>query len=97
MKKYLIAIALIAIFLAVFIPLASSNPDGLQKVATTFGADQKAPAWNGLLSDYSLPSIGNSYAATLIAGVIGTIAVLAAGLLVGKVMTKQPKANPNQQ
>jgi hypothetical protein len=96
MKKYLAAIALITIFLAVFIPLASSNPDGLEKVATTFGADQKEPVWNGLMSGYSFGSIGNSYASTLIAGVIGVIAVLAAGLLVGKVMTKQAKTNPDQ-
>ena len=38
MKKYLVAVALIIIFLIVFIPLASTNPDGLEKVASSFGA-----------------------------------------------------------
>jgi ABC-type Fe3+ transport system permease subunit len=88
MKKTLAATALIIIFLAVFIPLASSNPDGLEKVAATFGADEKQPVWSGLMADYSLPAIGNSYASTLIAGITGTIIVLAAGLLLGRIITK---------
>jgi hypothetical protein len=90
MKKTLAVTALIIIFLAVFIPLASSNPDGLEKVAATFGADEKAPVWYGIMADYSLPSIENSYASTLIAGVTGTCIVLAAGLLLGKVISKKP-------
>jgi hypothetical protein len=33
MKKYLAAAAMLAVFLAVLIPFASSSPDGLEKVA----------------------------------------------------------------
>ena len=40
MKKYVLAIVLLVVFLAVFIPFASSNPDGLEKVAETFGVGE---------------------------------------------------------
>ncbi len=36
MKKYVVVVGLILVFLAVFIPFASSNPDGLERVAADF-------------------------------------------------------------
>ena len=99
MKKTLIATALIIIFLAVFIPLASSNPDGLAKVAATFGADEHKPVWNGLMTDYSLAGITNPYVATLLTGSIGTIIVLLSALLLEKTIgPKNPaKTKPTNQ
>ena len=38
MKKLMVAFILLVAFLAVFIPLASVNPDGLEKVVQSFGA-----------------------------------------------------------
>jgi ABC-type sulfate transport system permease component len=86
---FAIATVSLITFLVIFLPLASSNPDGLEKVVETYGAQESEPFWNGLLSDYSISAIGNSYASTLAAGSIGTIIVLAAGLIIGKVMTKK--------
>ena len=86
MKKYLAATAVIIIFLAVFIPLASSNPDGLEKVVSTFGVKEEAVFWQGLMPDYSFALVENSYVSTLLAGIFGTLMVLLTTLLLGKVM-----------
>jgi hypothetical protein len=59
MKKYLAITAAIMIFLAVFIPLASSSPDGLERVVENFGVKETAPIWNGVMSDYTIAAIAN--------------------------------------
>ena len=96
MKKYLEVVALIIIFLIVFIPLASNNPDGLEKVAESFGAQEHENLWNGLIADYSVALIGNSYISTLIAGILGVTIVLVVSLFLGKVMvSKSSKVKGN--
>ncbi len=91
MKKYLFATLLIIIFLAILIPLASVNPDGLERVAQTLGIEEGTPFWEGLMSGYSVAIIGNSYISTFIAGVAGVFFVLLFSLLLGKVLTKKNK------
>jgi len=88
MKKILAAVSSILIFLAVFIPFASSNPDGLEKVANTMGVEEPEPAWKGIMQDYSAIT-GNPYVSTLIAGVLGTLIVLAATFILGKAVTSR--------
>ncbi len=88
MKKYLAAIGLLVVFLAVFIPFASSSPDGLEKVAQSLGVNEREPLWRGFMSDYSVEVLENTYATTLLAGVFGTFMVLAASFVFGKVITK---------
>jgi hypothetical protein len=83
MKKYFGVVALIMVFLVVFIPFASSNPDGLERVAETFGVSEHEPLWNGLMVDYSIGAVGNGYVSTLLAGVFGVFMVLLAGFLLG--------------
>jgi hypothetical protein len=92
MKRYFATVALIMVFLAVFIPFASSNPDGLEKVAATFGVEEHAPFWNGIISNYSFGAIGNPYISTLTSGVFGTLIVLLATFLLGTAIT--PKKTP---
>lgn len=91
MKKYLAAIALFTIFLAILIPLASSDPDGLEKVAETMGVEEQEPVWGGLMSDYSVAIVENPYLSTLLAGVFGTLVVLLSALIFGKAI--RPKKN----
>lgn len=92
MKKYLGIIALIIVFLVVFIPFASSNPDGLEKVVETFGVEEHEPLWNGLMVDYSIGAIGNPYVSTLLAGVFGTFMVLLATFLLGRAIAPKSRA-----
>ena len=89
MNKKLIVICGIMVFLAVFIPLASSNPDGLERVVETFGVEENAPLWSGLMSNYAIDAIANSYVSTLLAGALGTLLVLAAAFLLGKAMSSK--------
>jgi hypothetical protein len=88
MKKRLVAVvAAIMVFLAVFVPLASSSPDGLERVVENFGVEEAVPIWNGVMSDYTIAAIANPYVSTLLAGILGTLMVLVAGFVLGKVIT----------
>jgi ABC-type Fe3+ transport system permease subunit len=89
-KRYLIAVCAIVAFLVVFIPLASTNPDGLEKVAISLGAHEGNSFWSGILPDYSVSGVGNNYLSTLIAGIIGVVLVLAVGLFISRALKPKP-------
>jgi ABC-type Fe3+ transport system permease subunit len=91
MKKFIVAFILIVAFLAIFIPLASINPDGLEKVAQTFGAKEQKPIWEGLMTDYSLSLISNSYISTLLSGIVGTALVFFSALILSKTFTSKKR------
>jgi len=86
-----VGVVAIIVFLAIFIPLASSYPDGLERVVETYGVQEGTSFWNGIMSDYSVGAINNPYISTLVAGAFGTLLVLAAAFLLGKVIA--PKAS----
>jgi ABC-type Fe3+ transport system permease subunit len=86
-KKYVIVVALILVSLAVLIPVASKNPDALDSVTDKAATQQQG--WQGIMPEYTISAIGDSYVTTLAAGSVGTIIVLAAGLLIGKMVTKK--------
>ncbi|MFA5309307.1 MAG: PDGLE domain-containing protein [Dehalococcoidales bacterium] len=69
--------ALIAsLLLAVLSPLASSSPDGLEKVAENHGFIEKASAAPyQVIADYVFPGVHNEKLATILAGLLGTLVV----------------------
>jgi ABC-type Fe3+ transport system permease subunit len=79
-------LCLIMLFLMVFVPFASSNPDGLEKVVLTYSAQENQSPWSGLMADYSLGAVDNSYVSTVLAGIIGAIIVLLSTYLLGMVI-----------
>ena len=87
MRKYVIAIAVVIVFLAIFIPFASSSPDGLERVAETLGIKQSASFWKGIMKDYSVSLVGNPYLSTLLAGIFGVLLVIVFSLALGKAVT----------
>ncbi len=89
MKKFLATTVLLVVFLAILIPFASSNPDGLGKVAQSLGVEESAPFWKGMMSNYSVEAFQDPYVSTLVAGVLGTLLVLGAGLALGFVIVKR--------
>ena len=91
MKKFIVAFILILAFLAIFIPLASINPDGLEKVVQTFGAKEQKPIWEGLMTDYSLSFISNSYISTLLSGIVGTTIVFFSALILSKTISSKKR------
>jgi ABC-type Fe3+ transport system permease subunit len=73
---------LLALAVALLSPLASSHPDGLERVAEDQGfIEQAQDAPFEVIPDYVLPGVGNEALATILAGVIG--ALLVAGLTWG--------------
>jgi len=67
---------IISLLIAVLSPLASSSPDGLEKVAENkgfIGLAQSAPFQ--VIADYVFPGIENEAVATILAGLLGTIVI----------------------
>lgn len=74
---------LIALALAVLAPLASAHPDGLEWVAEQRGfLDRAQGAAYNIIPDYVFPGIANEALATIVAGIIGALLVLAVALAV---------------
>jgi hypothetical protein len=68
----------LALGVVLFTPLASSHPDGLERVAEDVGFIERAQeSPYELVPDYLFPGIDNEAVATVLAGLIGT------GLLFG--------------
>ncbi len=80
--------ALIAGFiLALLSPLASSSPDGLERVAEDKGFIGAAREfWYELIPDYTMPGIGNEALATIISGVFGTAILFGIGYGIAKAL-----------
>lgn len=82
-----IVISLIVVLLS---PLASANPDGLERVAEDLGflnTAQSAPF--EVLPDYTVPFLGETPLSTVIAGAIGVIVLLALVFIVGRSLQKK--------
>lgn len=77
--------AVIFLALAVLSPLASASPDGLESVAEGLGFIQKAqnPSFT-IIPDYVLPGVNHEALATILAGIVGSLVVLAAALLIAR-------------
>jgi hypothetical protein len=83
LKQYILISTLLIIALAILLPFASSDPDGLEQLISASGVQQQGSFWNGIMADYSV-AVGNPYFSTLLAGIFGTIAVLLATFVLGK-------------
>ena len=65
---------LLALAVALISPLASSAPDGLERVAEDKGFIETAKDGPySLIADYVFPGVGNEAAATILAGIVGTV------------------------
>jgi PDZ domain-containing secreted protein len=91
MKGYFKALILILVCLSVLIPFASSDPDGLEKVAKTLGVEENESSSAGIMPDYTVPVVENESVSTFIAGVVGVFLVLGAAFVLGKSMRKPAK------
>ena len=80
-RWFIVAGLLVACALAALLsPLASSSPDGLERVAMDHGFLDKVsePAWtNSPAPDYSLPGIAHEGGSTAAAGLLGTLLTFA--------------------
>lgn len=99
-KKFLISGFVVSLFLAGVVSFyASSNPDGLEKVAQDIGfldtAKEHTNA-DGVLAEYGVKGIDNERASVGIAGVIGVIGTAIVGGLLFKFLVRKPKKTLKQ-
>jgi hypothetical protein len=73
----------IALLITFFSPLASSEPDGLEKVAENHGFITQAedPPYQ-IIADYVFPWVDNEDLATILAGMTGVLVVAAVAFAV---------------
>ena len=78
---------LLALAVAIISPLASSAPDGLERVAEDKGFIETAKdgPYN-LIADYLFPGIGNEAAATILAGLVGTVIIFGLSYSVARLL-----------
>lgn len=82
-----IAISLLAVLLS---PLASADPDGLERVAKDMGfLYLEQTASYGILPDYTVPFLGNTALSTIFAGVVGALVVLGLMIVIGQTLRKR--------
>ncbi|MBN1366942.1 MAG: PDGLE domain-containing protein [Dehalococcoidales bacterium] len=99
-SKWWLAALVVCLAVAIFSPLASSSPDGLEKVAEDKGfIDMAGNAPFRVIADYIFPGIQNEAVATIIAGIIGTLVLfgVAYGLAYLLVYTRKKKFALNQE
>jgi cobalt/nickel transport system permease protein len=84
---------LIAALVLVFVlaPIASSEPDGLEKVALDAGFSESATDHpiGGPLADYGVSGVQSERAGTVIAGTIGVVATFAVGLGIASLLRRR--------
>lgn len=84
----------IALFVgAVLSPLASTWPDGLEKVAEHYGFISKAvekPLTPEVIPDYAMPGIQSKSLATSVAGFVGTLVLYFGGYALARGLRRAP-------
>jgi cobalt/nickel transport system permease protein len=85
-----IIVALLAVLIS---PLASGNPDGLERVAEDMGfLEMGMDAPYEILPDYTIPFLGETGISTIFAGVVGALILFGILLLVGRSLRGSGKA-----
>jgi len=89
-RGWVIAGVLISLVVVLLSPLASANPDGLERVAIDMGfieAGQSAPFQ--IIPDYTLPFLGETPLSTILAGAAGVLVVLGLVFVTGRALQKR--------
>lgn len=94
LKKYWWVVGLlIALIVALFSPLASPHLDGLERVAEDKGfLDRAQDAPYEIIPDYAFPGIANTNAATIVAGLVGTLLMFGLGYGLAWALRRRAKA-----
>jgi hypothetical protein len=85
-------VAGLAITVAVVVilaPLASADPDGLERVGEDVGfLDAAQDALYSILPDYTVPGIDDPFATTVVSGLIGVAIVFLVMIGVGRILRR---------
>ncbi|MBM3153768.1 MAG: hypothetical protein FJ008_00365 [Chloroflexi bacterium] len=85
---------LVLTFLLVLLsPLASSWPDGLERVAEDYGfAEKAADSPYQFIPDYVVPGVRSDALATILAGMIGTLILFGIGYGLARLLRSKNEA-----
>ena len=96
-KGWVVAGVLITLTVVLLSPLASANPDGLNRVAIDLGFFSNAQAGSGPLAGYTIPFLANASISKIAAGAVGALVVLVLAILVGRGLQKKRKSQTVNQ
>lgn len=98
-KKFLFAGLLVSLFLAGVVSFyASSQPDGLEKVAGEIGFIDNAKKHNNAdsaLADYGVKGIEDERTSVGVAGILGVIGTAVVAGVVFKLIARKPREDKN--
>ena len=86
---WVVGLAIAAAVVVVLAPLASSDPDGLERVAGDQGFLETArDAVYSIIPDYTIPGIDGNLS-TVLAGLIGVVIVFGLMVVLGRVLARR--------
>ena len=86
---WVVGLAIAALVVIVLAPLASADPDGLERVAEDSGFLEAArAALYSIIPDYTLPGLDGT-SSTILAGLIGVGIVFGLMVLLGRVLARR--------
>lgn len=87
---WLVGLVVAALVVVIFAPLASGDPDGLNRVAENLGfAQRQDPAPYEILPGYEVPFLTGN-ASRIVAGLIGVLVVFALIWVIGRFLARKP-------
>lgn len=91
-RGWVVAGVLISLAVVLLSPMASINPDGLNRVAEDLGFLDSARSNSGPFAGYSVPFLENVATAKIAAGVFGALVVLGIVIVAGRSFRKKPRS-----
>ncbi|MEP7136176.1 MAG: energy-coupling factor ABC transporter permease [Chloroflexota bacterium] len=91
-KGWIVAGIAIALVVVILSPLASTDPDGLNRVAMDLGFIHTAQSAAGPLAGYKIPFLANASVSKITAGVIGAIVALGLAFFAGRTLIANRKS-----
>jgi hypothetical protein len=86
---WIVGLAIAALVVVILAPLASPDPDGLERVAGDLGFLERArDALYSIIPDYTVPGIDGNLS-TILAGLVGIAIVFAVMMVLGRVLARR--------
>ncbi|MDQ3552960.1 MAG: PDGLE domain-containing protein [Chloroflexota bacterium] len=87
---WVIGLVIAGVVVILLAPLASPDPDGLERVAGDQGfLDRAQDALYEILPDYSVPGIEDPFLTTVLAGLIGVVVMFVLMVVVGRLLARR--------
>ena len=90
-RGWAIAGVVISLVVVLLSPLASVNPDGLNRIAMDLGFINSAQSGSGPFAGYTVPFLKSASTSKIAAGLIGALAVLVLAIFTGRSLSNKSK------